>query len=782
MGHGRRIGPATGVCLLVSVLCGAATARADTVVLKNGIVYKGTADKDFTIVTISDGLKRIILRDNRVSRIDSDPGFSKLERFRLDQPLEISGGNMPPVAVDIRATPWDAKGRRSFRYSTATRKGIEMQQAINVMSPHMVNYRGIDGFWLGQGATNQVPRPVIMGLLGRVDQTDEEQRLKVARWLIQAEWFPEAKEALDGLGRDFAGLANTVADVRRSVSEMEARANLAEVEIRRDGRQPVASLARLRAIPVNDLPEALVEDIRDRLRAVEDRAAEDRDLAASLRRLADQLTDDDRRVWKDHLAEVLEGIGQAPDAARVRLEPPAEAVPAPASIPVPAAPAALASVPVPPEVSPAAHFARMMSSWVVGPDTSTETLKTALALWKGRDAVENFLADPDPSKRETLLADLVKITELDLPTLEQMLPRMMPPLRDRDRLREVSQGVKIRRVTDDANPIPSEYAVALPPEYHPLRSYPAVVVLHDGRGPMSAIESVSVEATRRGYITIAPEYLSGGKVGGDPAAVILALRDARKRYAIDSDRVFVMGQLDGGQAAWEIGLGHPDTFAGLVAISGFPARYTYRYAAKNADIIPIYAALGELAPGAREVVFDGLVKRMIDAVQDVTYVDYLRRGHEPLPEEVPPAFDWMDRRRRDPAPKGFDVVTARQVDDRFYGVVIRDFVPGRATAPEATDPFGKNLNPATIKMRSSVSGNQFTLTTSGLARMDVWLSSKLINPDKPILVKINTNIVYRSQPAANDLAPMLEDVRIRGDRQQLYFLKVAADGPRTKIR
>ncbi|WP_435022234.1 alpha/beta hydrolase [Tundrisphaera sp. TA3] len=776
MGHGRRSGRIIGVATLAaSLLLGGGRAGADTVILKNGVAYKGTVDRDNTTISVYDGLKRIVFRDNRIERIDSDPGYSRNERFQLVQPLEVHAGVMPHAAVNIQSTPWDAKGRRSFRYLTQKPgKGmaaVEMQQAINELTPHMVKYRGIDGFWLGQVATSQVPRPMILGLLGRVDQADQEQRLKVARWLIQAEWFPEAREALDGLARDFADLAPTVADVRNSIAEMEARESLAEARVRRQGNQPVAALARLRAIPEAGLPESLLEELRAEIRAADDRLAADRTLAADLRSLADSLPEEDRKAWKVHLAEVLEGLSQAPEVARPRLEPPAPASPAPAS----------AAATVPPDPSPAARFARKMSGWVVGEDAATEDLRAALAMWKGRDAAQAYLSESDPMARETLLADLVKYAEVDRPTMERIIPRMPPPLRDRDRAREAAPGVKIRRVAEDENPVPSEYAVLLPPEYHPLRSYPAVVVLHDGKGPLPAIDLVAEEAARRGYIAIAPEYAAPGKLGGDPASVILALRDARKRYAIDSDRVFLLGQLDGGTSAWEIGLGHPDTFAGVVSLSGFPARYAYRYT-KNAEQVPLYVALGELAPGAREVVFDTLVKKQIDDVQDVTYVDYLKRGYESFPEEIPPAFDWMDRRRRDPAPKGFELVTARDTDDRFFGVVVRDFVPGRVTAPEAADPLGKNLRPATLKVRTTVQGNQLTLTTSGIQRMDVWLSSKLLDPNRTIQVRINGSLIYRGQPAANDLAPMLEDVRVRGDRQQLYFLKIAADGPRTRIR
>jgi dienelactone hydrolase len=349
--------------------------------------------------------------------------------------------------------------------------------------------------------------------------------------------------------------------------------------------------------------------------------------------------------------------------------------------------------------------------------------------------------------------------------------------------------VKIHRVADDANPVPSEYAVLLPPEYHPQRSYPAVLALHDGRGPRAAVDWVAAEAARRGYIVVAPEYIVPGQprayrfTAAEHAAAELSLRDARKRYAIDSDRVFVAGQLAGAEMAWDFGLAHPDLAAGIVAISGFPGKYVYRYK-DQAEKVPIYTALGELAPAAREFVFDQFVRPMIEDVLDVTYVDYLRRGLEELPEEVPGFFDWMDRRRRDPAPKSFAASTAREGDDRFFGVVVRDLAPGRSTSPEAADPLGKNLKPATIRMRTSATGNLIMLTTSGVTRLDVWVSPKLIDFKKKFEVRLNERAIYKSPSTLTklDYTDMLNDLRVRGDRQQLYYFKVPTGMPKGRGR
>src|SRR5208337_5017180 len=89
--------------------------------------------------------------------------------------------------------------------------------------------------------------------------------------------------------------------------------------------------------------------------------------------------------------------------------------------------------------------------------------------------------------------------------------------------------------------------------------------------------------SRRGYILIAPEYNLPGQppdyryTASEHAAAQLAVRDARKLYSIDSDRIFAAGQITGGNMAWDLALGHPDQFAGAVVISAFPAKYVPRY-------------------------------------------------------------------------------------------------------------------------------------------------------------------------------------------------------------
>src|SRR5215213_3069778 len=85
------------VLALLAALAGGTRppARAETVTLKNGIVYSGTIDRDNTILSVYDGLRRVVLRDSKVATIEPGGGHGADERFHVDQPLEVHAGTMP---------------------------------------------------------------------------------------------------------------------------------------------------------------------------------------------------------------------------------------------------------------------------------------------------------------------------------------------------------------------------------------------------------------------------------------------------------------------------------------------------------------------------------------------------------------------------------------------------------------------------------------------------------------------------------------------------------------
>lgn len=760
----RRIARGGGLAVLLGLAAAAGPlSGADTVTLKNGVVYRGAVDKDNTLVSIfdPDGLKRVILRDSKIAKIDGDAGLGSAVNFAIDQPLTRHAGEMPAAAVGIKAGAWDKFGRRSFRYvGPRGGKPVEMTQAIIGLGPRVCKIRGVDGFWVGHVPTSIVPKSVVLDILAKVDQKNLGERLRVCRFLIQAEWYAEARVEVDRLRKDFAAdpdVSDKAKNALELIQDSESRGLLAEVEVRRKAQQPRAALAKLKAFPAEGVASDILAAVKDQVRKDERQASSDKALADAIRRAADEAKVPDRAPF----LEILAALDEAPDATRGRLE----------SFERGAAEGA----------KPEALLALALSGWVAGAEAAVAEPKAASAMLAARDLARDYLSGPADAQgvRSERLAALEALEVDGKPlapaTLAEIVRLMPPPLRDGQ---DVAPGKpKLLRVRDDPNPDqPSEYAALLPPEYSPLRLYPMVVALHADETPTECLSWWAAEAAKRGYIVIAPEYNLRDQqrdyryTQSEVAAVVLALRDALKRFAVDPDRVFLGGSLIGGNMAWDLGLSHPDLFAGVAVISGMPAKYVWANKS-NVGRVPLFVALGDLVPGEADYFFGALAKPLIIANRDLTYVEHYRRGLEDLPEEAPAVFDWMAPRLREGNPKAFEVVASRDGDDRYYGVVVKEYLPGRTKDPAGVDVLGKGLKPATIEMKSSALANLISVTTSGVRKLDVWISPKLIDFGKRMEVRVNSKTVFRGLPKA-DFESLLEDVRIRGDRSQTFLMRV----------
>ena len=155
------------------------------------------------------------------------------------------------------------------------------------------------------------------------------------------------------------------------------------------------------------------------------------------------------------------------------------------------------------------------------------------------------------------------------------------------------------------------YLAQLPPEYDPQKRYPCIVSLH-GAGTTAeqqidwwagSYDQASGrrlgQATRRGYIVIAPKWSSENQAkyeytAREHAAILYCLRDACRRFSVDTDRVFLSGHSMGGDAAWDIGLAHPDLWAGVVPIVATAGKYVSRYWQNARNQLPLYFVSGDM--------------------------------------------------------------------------------------------------------------------------------------------------------------------------------------------
>jgi len=799
----------------------------DLVLLKDGRVLQGVVERDNVFFIVADSMRRITLRRNWVASTDPAPNPPTPADIRLFHANMVQGGDMPEFALNFKVGQWNAELRREVSYvGTRDGRATEFIQAVHLLGPKVCEIRGLNRFWKANHATSEIPKELILGMFRRIkaDNLDNPEALKkLTIFLIQADWLEEALIELDELARRFPGEAEAVERTRSSVLNLIARRELEGAQAALKRGRPREARRRLeilvRRFPLEGETARRVEaqrlewETRDRF---------DRELAERLVLAADALPPNDRAAWSPALIEMLQALAEVPDIVGPLIEialdetaaphsrvaaglnaananangnanAPAEVtlpgspidVPPPPSVTnppalgndPPTAPAtadpAQAPSPAPDNASPASsRFARAASIFVAGPEQMTGDLDAAALLWNARALLRVILAD-DNDPPPDLIAQLDALG-VDAPLALTLIQRMPPVRADRS---AASGMVRTWRTRDSESPDSVEYVVQLPEEYHPLRSYPAVIALHDGDGPEQARALWGPEAARRGFILIAPEYrlpnrpADYGFTREEHAAVELALRDASKRLAIDTDRVGLVGSLFGGTMAWDVGLSHPGRFNGVVAMSALPGKHIAAYK-PNAKLASLYIIQGKLTPGCDRIIAEGC-RALIGSNNDLTYVEYYHRGLETIAGEVPAAYDWLEARKRNTYPSEFKVVAGREGDTRFYGTVINAFAPGRAPDPAGIDATGSNLKPATLSWSLNPRTNSIKLETDGVTSLDVWLPPVGLDPQRPVELRVNGKTWFKGL-IPRDLEPMLRDLRIRGDRRQTYLFRVQA--------
>jgi len=238
--------------------------------------------------------------------------------------------------------------------------------------------------------------------------------------------------------------------------------------------------------------------------------------------------------------------------------------------------------------------------------------------------------------------------------------------------------------------------VHLPP--HLDGPAPLLVALHPwGVGPWAYVGSAIVEeATRAGWIVLAPDGLGNSLWVGDAETEALSSIDAMARaLPVDPDRVYLFGASMGGAGATTIGLRHPDRFAALASFFG-DSRYalgSYTDAvlpdqqavdaasclgfAENARHVPVLLVHGRLDATSALVQSTQLAERLATLGLAHELVVRDDRGHEArlVDEEARRTIAFLGRHRRAPTVPRVSLRSAPGAPRRAYWLEV---VPQRA--------------------------------------------------------------------------------------------------------
>jgi len=272
------------------------------------------------------------------------------------------------------------------------------------------------------------------------------------------------------------------------------------------------------------------------------------------------------------------------------------------------------------------------------------------------------------------------------------------------------------------------------------------------------------QAGRYGYIVVASNWTAGHQKDYEGTVrehdlVLSALRDACKRFSIDTDRIFLSGHSAGGTAAWDIGLAHPDLWAGIIPIVPTLMK-DIQLNWKNAERLPLYFVLGEkdgdrFVKNSKE--FDRYYEQSKIGTFDCTVVEFQGRGHEHFSDDILHIFDWMGRKQRNFFPKDFTATTHRAWDNYFWRVELRDFSSVVGRPP--------------LQLESKLTAtNGVSVSTGG--KVTVWLSPQMIDFNRPITVNLNAAPIVSPNKIQPSIDVILEDARSRVDRRHPFWAKV----------
>lgn len=772
--------------LIVLVLVGAGRFLiAGEAVLKNGFRLEGSpvaiaglttklisqtrnATDVYPVLMMDNGLQRYFVQRIQVRTLSNAADLSRYETFQLKQPKR-GRKRMVGVVGGMKAGPFDKYGRRTVTLQTK-RDPLSVIQGITEITPRFLKLEGVTHDWKLSIPTQTVPDVILDPILRyATDQAVPEERMAIARFYLQAGRYPRAFAEVESISRDFPEYKETLDEITLNLRKLFAADLFNEVQRRRDAGQHRLAIGATKKFPTERMSQSVLRD-------VEKMSDEYADMMDDGRRVRMLLGDLQSRLQDEKLVESVVPmrsiVTQNLDFESLgRLQ-------------------AFLSLSDDETLSPQEKLALAYSGWVVGTANAVTDLNLTIRLWDARFLVQEYLRSNAEQDRQELLRKLKGEEGIDAATIARIIPLLPPrvetPEAQPGRIHRIELPLKKAvpsaeqgRATEDL-PVSVGYSVLLPPEYNPNHLYPVVVTLKPTHrsiekqiawwGGSQAAPGLS---QRRGYIVLAPEYLPAGSTKYDYAAeshdvVLRTIRDARKRFSIDSDRVFLSGHGSGGDAAFDVGMSHPDLFAGVIPITGISDEYCKWYW-ENAGNVAWYVVGGEkdrdsMARNSRDLY------RMMKNKYDILYVEYIGRGYESYHEEIEKIFEWMDLHRRVKYIKKMDIKVLRPSDNRFYWIEMQGLPTNVTQSTVLKETRVRAVRPMQIEA-TVTPGNSILINRSAAKRNTLYLSPELVDFQNRVTVKLRGRIRY-GDFVSPDIAVMLEDLRLRGDRQKLYWAKL----------
>ncbi len=794
---------AVGLALAALVLGTLPPAHADLLFLKDGFVLSGKLKRPtdlevdpnthevFTVPAghfmVIDGPRRIFFSPTQVRIVE--------ERVEAPEALIVNKLNFmianpkrPPMGEVLETSPWDDKWQRTMRFRTEGGT-VKVPQQVAFLSPYWYRIDATKFYsWSEAHLTRELTAEQARELLGNHPDFSErgqkpevvvDRRLKAYLFFAQAGWFDEAERELRSIEQDFPERkAQLVAD-HATLDGLRARDRLEQLKRLHHAGQFNTVRTGLANFPLAKAsPQARAEVTT--LQADYDDAAEKlKQITRFLDDLPGEVVGNDRPAFQaiasdlkeelhaDRLPRLEPFLGQAQQWERQR--------------------AAKRT----PDLKAEELLTLAATGWLLGGSSAESKPERALQLWRARRLVLEYQKARQMGARQQLLASYQSESKpLAIDEIMQLIPQCPPPEAEPLTGKPVYE-LQVGGPTQPNQRGGNSYLVGAPSEYRHGRPYPVLMVLHDaGENARHQFDRWSEMAAENGYLLVAPTWDGGGLPKGygysaqEHAVVLDTLRDLRRRFHVDSDRVFLFGLNQGGTMACDVGLGHPDLFAGVLPMGAGPDYFGERMW-RNGQYLPFYLVSGDrTGDSVKQLprVFDRWSTRGYPMV----WIIYKGRGPDWFSAELPNLFDWMRAKRRAfplhqlgnsglGGAMGNEFTTLRHTDNRFYWLSTDQILPGCVSPPPPL--WNSNASAATLCGRIDPATNNVVLEVRGIKQVTVWFGrnsrgDNMLDLSKKVTITLGLTGKALTRKVDPSLDVLLEDLYQRGDQHRLFMAKV----------
>ena len=783
-----------------------APAFADVIILKDGTTLHGNIGKETTGITdtvtgetfpvakvnalkfIDDGPRWTIFSDHR-ARIgdvqDKVNKFADMEVFRGTL-VSAQRRKLPTAISFVRQTEFDAKWVRVLYYRELTQPGAlpyEIKQKVIVLTPHYIRLDSPNYQWTSYYSTQELGQDRVRALLKdhpdlqeKDGEPDPVKRSRKIRFFIQAEWFDEAERDLTELIKLLPAEKERVEKFRKEIRDLQVEKTILGLEKAREAGRHTYVQETLKTLP-KDLSGKLSLKV----------AAIDADYKTLFKQFhaAKRLMNDllEKEIKKPELIEATKAVllEVHPDTVS-RLE----------SFIVLATQAEEASLQGKAIIhSPEELLAVAITGWMLGKNSAETKVENALRVWEAREMVLIYQRTTSPVARDRLLQGFLKNSiPFGVDELAQLIS-LLPPA-------DADQTTPTKPEKKSTGPIPNlpegvDYLLQLPPEYQPGRSYPLLIVLPNGNEKLEdALSRMKDWPAQGGFITAVLRWNGGfssdyGYTEQERLTATGLIWHLRRKYQVNSDKVYLFGFGEGATMALDVGSAHPDLFAGVVPMGAKLNATILREYWRNFQMTPLYLISGDFA-GDSIVSMRFCLDHWMPRGYPVLTILYKGRGNEWFGAELPFIFDWLPRQTRARAiptigqsfgsgSEGEEYRSIRPGDNSFFWMSADSI----AQSCLLENNKGRTFYGASIYAKIG-EGNNFTVRTRGVDHASIWFVKGMIDFEKPVKVQWNGADVRvnNNKPIKPNYAVLLEDLYQRGDRQRPFFEKVELEMSKKK--